>query len=922
MVGFHLMRFFIWVHLSISFFVVFGTFSWCPHHFIEQKDQVFEQKTDKFWKFDEQSNSWVEVDLPFDLLSCVNENCTKVGRIEKSEKKEESPEQGEDSKGKGGLGANGAVSNESSEMVLRRRKRISLTRMSDTSIWVTGESGSIYERFWNGMNWVIAPHDLPISAGAAVSIFLVSRTILALSEVGNLYQLQLTENSQPVWVELMPEFESNADSKEQKTRSRVHIKNGVTSYDEERVYFSTKNGSLLELSEVDPPRWIDHGHPPGGNVVAIADPATIRRDVVFTVSSAGDLYEFDRNSKPSWKKHIWREESVKQTSLAPSKACTFHGLVGIHSVSLFLLTTAGNLVERRLHQRKWKWIVHGNPGHHQLTTMTSIIQDELNNKIMSLFITTATGSVFQYKLLKQSGATKGSEIEETWVNHIHPPQARSAKDIPGLQFQNGRIMFALDDGRLAELHLSGIGGEGSGPTHPNNVRRKTSNNYEWSVLDAPETEGWNAEYCKEERGPFNCIAGVKDETSGLDSSRPTTRRKVRKNQENYLEQSAPDGSLDEPLDQDNSLENGIFHMRVMAAGRSFFLITDDGLTFEYIYAENIWLWLRHEHETTMKGVLGNYNGSLFLVDTHGNLLIRERNDNELLWINCTSMRKGRQVISGPPWDSIPGKAQKVTTEDAIFFISKHGRLVQFTVFMRKFKWKDCRNPPNTRIACIVDQELFRDNIVFVMGRNGRLYQYNKVTELWHEHYQSPHLVLSKLPGTALRLSSTSLSGSIFMVAEDGGLIEYHWDSLDEWRWVEHGTPDRSVCLVGAPGPSPESNQLFVIGSDGEVYLRYLDQRTWRWKSFGFPHLENMLGKDHRNMASEDGNNKICVNREMSGNPCKNCDSKVAPVRPIPFSKDIMIFELRDGRLAELQKVDDLQWEWSRAISTPTTKCVD
>ncbi|KAK9128786.1 hypothetical protein Syun_017583 [Stephania yunnanensis] len=229
----HLMRFFIWVHLSISFFVVFGTFSWCPHHFIEQNDQVFEQKTDKFWKFDEQSNSWVEVDLPFDLLSCVNGNCTKVGRIEKSEKKEESTEKGEDSKGKGGLDANGAVLNESSDMVLQRRKRISLTRMSDTSIWVTGESGSIYERFWNGLNWVIAPHDLPISGGAAVSIFFVNRTILALSEVGNLYQLQLTENSQPVWVELMPEFKSDADNKEWKARSRVHIKNGVTSYDGE-----------------------------------------------------------------------------------------------------------------------------------------------------------------------------------------------------------------------------------------------------------------------------------------------------------------------------------------------------------------------------------------------------------------------------------------------------------------------------------------------------------------------------------------------------------------------------------------------------------------------------------------------------------------------------------------------------------------
>lgn len=69
------------------------------------------------------------------------------------------------------------------------RKRISLNKMSETSVWVTGESGSIYERFWNGLEWVFAPHDLPISAGHAVAVFIINQMILALSESGNLYQV-------------------------------------------------------------------------------------------------------------------------------------------------------------------------------------------------------------------------------------------------------------------------------------------------------------------------------------------------------------------------------------------------------------------------------------------------------------------------------------------------------------------------------------------------------------------------------------------------------------------------------------------------------------------------------------------------------------------------------------------------------------
>uniref|UniRef100_A0A9I9EJX8 Uncharacterized protein n=1 Tax=Cucumis melo TaxID=3656 RepID=A0A9I9EJX8_CUCME len=50
-------------------------------------------------------------------------------------------------------------------------------------------------------------------------------------------------------------------------------------------------------------RWVDHGQPRDANVVAIADVACFRTEIVYTISSVGDLYEYDRNSKPLWKKH-------------------------------------------------------------------------------------------------------------------------------------------------------------------------------------------------------------------------------------------------------------------------------------------------------------------------------------------------------------------------------------------------------------------------------------------------------------------------------------------------------------------------------------------------------------------------------------------------------------------------------------------
>ncbi|BAT91164.1 hypothetical protein VIGAN_06247600 [Vigna angularis var. angularis] len=279
---------------------------------------------------------------------------------------------------------------------------------------------------------------------------------------------------------------------------------------------------------------------------------------------------------------------------------------------------------------------------------------------------------------------------------------------------------------------------------------------------------------------------------------------------------------------------------------------------------------------------------------------------------------------------LPGKARRATTEDSIFFVSKNGRLLQFMVYMRKFKWKDCKNPQNVKVASIVDQELFRENIVFVTGVNGRLYQYNKVTELWHEHYQSQHLILSQFPGTVIRPSTKSLSGSLFMLSREGGLVEYQWNTWYGWNWVEHGTPYKGVTLVGSPGPSFEGNQLLLIGSDGKVYLRYMDNSAWKWKDCGFPNMGNKIVEAHSGRFNEekpdqiDGNCASGLNKDQDNivGLSLNCEPKVASTRPIPFSEGSVIFELRDGRLAELQLEEEKEWTWSRIIGTPNSLCLE
>nr|XP_016515175.1 PREDICTED: uncharacterized protein LOC107831891 [Nicotiana tabacum] len=184
----------------------------------------------------------------------------------------------------------------------------------------------------------------------------------------------------------------------------------------------------------------------------------------------------------------------------------------------------------------------------------------------------------------------------------------------------------------------------------------------------------------------------------------------------------------------------------------------------------------------------------------------------------------------------------------------------------------------------------------------------------------------------MRLSSLSLQGSLFMLSEDGGLVEYQWNPLSNgWNWIEHGTPDPSVILVGSPGPCFKGAHLFLIGSDGKVYLRFLDNGTWKWRGCGFPYMKNKVEENEEHVSDPHDCKETCTYDDLAARLekteeklqalNKNCDSKVASTRPIAHTENSVIFELRDGRLAEMRRNGDTDWKWSRTIGTPTSLCI-
>ncbi|KAK4438684.1 hypothetical protein Salat_0202900 [Sesamum alatum] len=138
------------------------------------------------------------------------------------------------------------------------------------------------------------------------------------------------------------------------------------------------------------------------------------------------------------------------------------------------------------------------------------------------------------------------------------------------------------------------------------------------------------------------------------------------------------------------------------------------------------------------------------------------------------------------------------------------------------------------------------------------------------------------------------------------LAQYHRGAINglELSAFKESGLHTNVTLVGATTPCFGGNELFLIVSDGNVYLRYLDQEEWKWKDCGFPY------EDYRadGNGAKAGNDEICVDMD------KNCDHKVSSARPIPFSEDSIIFggnEVHGGRLLDMVTT----------IGTPTSLCM-
>ncbi|GBG72662.1 hypothetical protein CBR_g12234 [Chara braunii] len=1004
------------------------------------------QSTEGFWSYDRASNSWNPVDITHLLLEsgggvrAEEEVEGKVGQ--KSNSKGESKVHGEQEDGRELANESSSSGRYRSGLFLFNSATVSMAKFLETSLWMVGQSGSIFERYWNGIQWVYIPHDLPNVAGKAEAVMAINRTVVATSRAGILYQLQM-QDRQLVWKQCSPYLPGGFGN----VSDVVTLQGaGKLSNDGSRLYFAASDGSLLELISISPPlKWAYHRKPSvSDGIAAIVDAGGLRQQSVFVVSMRGDLFEFDSSSKTPWRNHTRVGSPIENFPLAPCPGVLIKDLWTLESTSLFLLTKEGMLVERFNRGSAWRWLLHKAPADMKISRSLGVVlpSDQNDGKGPSLFLSSEQGAIWEYSPLKSRVGSLGKQqsaggaVAAAWLKHGSPGDDSVMPDVPGVLLSPWRMFFPLRDGRLGELHLQGTGGMLTGPTYAASqnqpASRRPTGNYTWTIIEVPETEGGNAEYCSSSAGPANCLEGThqwgergwsnrgggSDQGGSGGSSSPSMRRRGwgSKHHESGGSKRAGAGNgggdENEDVDGDAAVPSvntrasmaapvmggmaGVFKMRLIQHDTSMFLVMDDGVVAERYFNGESWVWINHENSSPIAALTAVYNGSVLGFDKSGCIQLRERHGSNLRWHNVSSEdARMPRITSGAPLDDIPGKPRPVTTDDAIFFVDENGELLELLVALRLLSWRNCGKPAGVPIAAILDAEVLRLRVVFVVGTDGLLYEYNRVTEQWKQHKQPSHIRLSPLPAAVMRPSLQSMIGSLFMRAEDGGMVGFIDDQSvfvigtdghiyerlrhgKSWQWIDHNYPgegsldgeqerqqlerskgfgedegdakdgtglDKRTCSIGtskATSDRGDGKNIDLVNDDNTAsrveehgHCSFPEQEGQREEpdGTGCRDAELLDAKDpdtHASSPTYRGKSspmeaKFVWNKEgLTILNYGNCNPEVAPVRAMAMSERVIVFYLKDKRLAEWEMHGEGggSGSWAVIASTPESNCFD
>jgi hypothetical protein len=302
--------------------------------------------------------------------------------------------------------------------------------MKDRRVFVTRDDGDypgLYERYWDGDEWIWVHHGLPdgVSALRDPGAAMLDEKLFVVADDGNLYERHARADLERwVW-------------RDHGRPGRHRIAHGPgAERGNEKLFVVGENGNLYERhwrTDVRDWAWEDHGAPEGVRLVTA--PGAAMPGKVFVGGDNGNLYERRwQNDAPVWVDH--GRPPRTRVATAPGAAMGDILFVGTADGRLFALRRVADAAEE-----EWEWRPHRTPPRTKVATAPG---EARNDKF---FLGGANGHLFE-RILDTSGA----EPKWRWRDHGTPPNTEVATAAGAAM--DGKRFVGTTDGRLFELYWS------------------------------------------------------------------------------------------------------------------------------------------------------------------------------------------------------------------------------------------------------------------------------------------------------------------------------------------------------------------------------------------------------------------------------------------------------------------------------------
>jgi hypothetical protein len=192
-------------------------------------------------------------------------------------------------------------------------------------------------------------------------------------------------------------------------------------------------------------------------------------------------------------------------------------------------------------------------------------------------------------------------------------------------------------------------------------------------------------------------------------------------------------------------------------------------------------------------------------------------------------------VQGQPAALLLGTANRI----GAFVVSDSGRLyrVKLNMDLNNAVWEDLGG---THLRPSVSIIAGSDTFAFVLGGDGNLYAKYWDGNAWQWSYLgNPGVTLSgNMSAISYRYNGTQ-NFAIFVVGDDNSLYVYLWQVFPKGGrgWYALGGTALTHYVSAVTSYDKNHNfriKTYVVGGDGNLYIRYWDGSAWQWQFVGRP----------------------------------------------------------------------------------------